>query len=315
MRKFIKILIYIFAIIFLALLTAWIIDRKNAKDTGREVLSFREFINLSANRGLPDFGGNRGDGLIPDVPSDTETPPEDTENPSETTVEPGTRVSEFTNETQIPTGDDPLIDPGVDQTADPLDPTPDVDGEYDPDDDLADGGDSVVATEALPECSERDLNIEFTPEEIEKLQALEARFYAVSQYLHEDGDVNIERGNWSVFSVAGKRFTELNNYCQSVAYNINDPLLNHRVPTPFWRDESTPTKDMSGFVVRNLNSLTMGATINSNNEWVSGYGTILGNRSQDPEGSTLIILLNSFFSDTAETRANQLEEILRLNLW
>ena len=51
------------------------------------------------------------------------------------------------------------------------------------------------------QCTIDDTQIEFTPEEIARLQALEQRFYAVAPLLHTDNDVQAEMANYSSYKI------------------------------------------------------------------------------------------------------------------
>lgn len=107
-----------------------------------------------------------------------------------------------------------------------------------------------------PECSSADLNINFTPDEINRLNALKTRFFVVAETLNTDADVSTEISNYDTFKTKSKKLNELYEYC------INSPVyknaqatvvasqpygavvpgtngeINYRVPTPFWHDKN-----------------------------------------------------------------------------
>lgn len=313
MRKFIKISILILSVIFLILVGVWLVGRKQAQDAGKTPLTFREFLNLSSKRESGINIGGSGDGLSSDFQgpqtggngsSSGGSPQQDS---SVGIPESETRVSNFTDNTIIPNTTNTETLP-IDANNDGVDDSKSIDDVYD--------GSKIVATgQTLNECTDRDLNISFTPEEIEKLQALQARFYALSQYLHDDSDVRVEQSNWSTFRTESDRITELYNYCAGNNYNgdgykIADPLLQYRVPTPFWRDERDPSKDTNSVIPASLTDLTSGALVAGDN-YVTRFGLILGLKKDD-----VVASLNTIFgASEANTRAHELEKILRISLW
>jgi len=86
-------------------------------------------------------------------------------------------------------------------------------------------------------CSEDDIGVEFTPEEIARLRALEDRFYAIAPTLRTDNDVQAESANYSSYKLLNQKYIELTTYCEN-----KSPLLpsniNRRVSTPFYTDAS-----------------------------------------------------------------------------
>lgn len=107
-----------------------------------------------------------------------------------------------------------------------------------------------------PECGPADLSINFTPEEINKLNALKTRFFVVAETLNTDADVATEIANYDTFKTKSRKITELKNYCMdSLVYKnaqatavATQPYgtvvpgtngdINYRVPTPFWHDNA-----------------------------------------------------------------------------
>ena len=127
------------------------------------------------------------------------------------------------------------------------------------------GGTGVVVT---AQCSDEDTNITFTPDEINRLDNLKNRFYAIAEDLHTDTDVATESSNYDTFKSKATKIEELYNYCinsqvftsaqatvvaaqpyGTVVPGTNGPI-NYRVPTPFWRDI---TKDNQAFVHQGSN--------------------------------------------------------------
>ena len=128
------------------------------------------------------------------------------------------------------------------------------------------GGGTLVV--AAPQCSDEDTTITFTPEEINRLNVLKNRFYAVAETLYTDSDVATEAANYDNFKAKAEKITELYNYCVNspvftsaqktvvatqpygtVVPGTNGPI-NYRVPTPFWHDL---TKDNQAFIHQGSN--------------------------------------------------------------
>jgi type II secretory pathway pseudopilin PulG len=373
MRKFIKISIIILSVIFLILVGAWLVGRKQAQDAGKKPLTFREFLNLTSDRDKASGLTGNGNDLTSEFQnngSNTGTNGNNSGNNSGTT-EPSTNVSKFTGNTVTPntsggnggsTGSgsvdvnhDGNVDVPVDTDGDGSYDGIDIDGDgiidgididgdgiidLDPngdsidiigldDEDIADADE--VSDEEI--CGERDLNIQFTPEEIQRLQELQARFYAVSQYLHNDGDVMAEKSNWSTFKTESDKITEFYDYCKETAPKIANPLLKFRIPTPFWHETAKDTKTV---LPAKLVTISTGAQLNSDGFYANSYGVILGAKQDlylsedDPQvlidrangeasGNSEEINLTEFnkifTASGANDRALRLEQTLRLNLW
>lgn len=139
----------------------------------------------------------------------------------------------------------------------------------------------VIPTVTPPECSDADLTINFTAEEIAKLNGLKERFFVVAETINTDADVATELSNYNTFKTKLRKITELEEFCvnspvyknakattQPVAapggiFNIPTPRqpygsvwpgpngdINYRVPTPFWNDIF---KDNDAFVHQGVN--------------------------------------------------------------
>lgn len=96
-------------------------------------------------------------------------------------------------------------------------------------------GGGVGSGGGTTQCSADDTSIEFTPEEIARLQALEARFYALAPALRTDADVQAELANYGSYKLLNQKYAELISYCEN-----KSPLLpnsiNRRVATPLYVD-------------------------------------------------------------------------------
>jgi hypothetical protein len=122
------------------------------------------------------------------------------------------------------------------------------------------GGGGAVTTSppnptlVQPECSAADLTINFTPDEINRLNVLKTRFFVIAETLNTDTDVNTEISNYDTFKTKSKKITELYDYCKNSIVYVNAQAtavgpqspgtvvpgtngdINYRVPTPFWHD-------------------------------------------------------------------------------
>jgi len=244
MKRILTIILIIIAIAGIILLVAWMRARNTAQKNGTPTPSFRTFIT---GKTTPAPAGNTQSG---DLTSDftQETPA----NTPTTTSPVGTRVSTFTNSSF-----NPATTPtsgGVSSTGSggasgngsigvgSATPTP-LTGGTTTTVTTSGGGQSGGSTaSAVPACSQADLNITFTPDELARLQSLQRRFYAVAQTLHTDADVATELGNHDSFKAKEIKITELYNYCQSKVGSFTTPELRRRVATPFWNDAGQNTQ-------------------------------------------------------------------------
>lgn len=235
MKRALKIILILLLIIALILLGAWFRARRQSTDEGRPAPTFREFLGLGSR--APSTSTDGG-GLTPDGPSQggRETP--GTETPSETPATGGVAVSQFTSGPLTPaqgtvTGSGNIIGNGTSGSG-------------------ASSGNGTSGTGSTPSapqaptasatagpaCSDEDLNIEFTAEEIARLTALQNRFYAVAGSLNSDADIQREAANYTSYKAKADQIAELYNYCVAVAPRITAPAFRARTATPFWRNTS-----------------------------------------------------------------------------
>ncbi len=240
MRRLITVIIIIIIVVSLILIGAWLISRNTAEKNGVAKLSFRQFLTGQSAAPNPP---NTPDGNLDSVFVDGNITTPDTTTPNVTT--PGTQVSTFTNSTTSPTQNTNTTNNGGLNTGTSTGTTPGTStGTTTP---------PIVPASIPPvvvgvECSDADLNIRFTAEELAKLKALEKRFYAVSQYLHTDADVATETANHDNFKAKISKITEMYNYCLAKSPNITNPQYKVRVPTPFW---NKPEQDSEVFLAGN----------------------------------------------------------------
>ena len=240
MRKFIKILLLVILTLAIILSISWLISRKKAQNAGLQPKTFKEFLNWGTKTPPGTTGGNGDLGSVfVDDNINTQTPGQ------EVTNTPGTLVSQFTNSSTAPTN--PGSGGGNNGTVVPTDNNGSPAQSPGPDPTLVVNPVTVSPIIPGPECSDADLNIRFTAQELAQLQVLQNRFYAVAQSVHSDGDAATETGNWSNFKAKSDKFAELYNFCKSRTYDptttaykvIEDARYKIRIPTPFWNEKDT----------------------------------------------------------------------------
>jgi cytoskeletal protein RodZ len=90
-----------------------------------------------------------------------------------------------------------------------------------------------------PICGTADTTITFTPEELDKLNTLQNRFYTIAQTLHTDADAQAELTNHDAFEIKSQQATELYNQCEALLPALPEPMLQEHIATPFWEAWST----------------------------------------------------------------------------
>jgi len=101
------------------------------------------------------------------------------------------------------------------------------------------GSTTGSTTTIAPVCSDEDLNITFTADELARLNVLQDRFYTIAQTLHTDADVDTEVANHDAFTVKTDQVKELYAYCESKLPYIDayeDRRLHKHMATPFWHE-------------------------------------------------------------------------------
>lgn len=234
MKKILTIILLIIFILGGLLGISWFIARKKAEKNNENIPTFREFLNW----------GTSTKKLDPSIPTNTTdfTPKE--EGTNDTTQKQNVRISQFTSGGASNVNTNISYDNNYSGNSSSLDiiPAP-IDTNF---------------TE--PECSDEDLNIEFTPSELARLKVLQAKFYAIADKLHTDTDANIELQNYDTFKTKAMQIKELYTYCQEKAPLVTDPIYQKRVPTPFWSEES---RDSETFITPNGPIDTTGYPLNT----------------------------------------------------
>lgn len=239
MRRFLIIILII--IVFLGAVGSigWLLTRRTAVQNGMTPPSFRQFLTFDTKPSPEDPESP----LQPDINEPQISPSPDT--PETTPDEDVITSSQFTSgpiapAQNQPTQPRPQEEPGtaiLEPAAIPTEPTPI------PIVPVPQSGETP--TSVASQCSDADITISFTPEEIQRLNALQNRFYAVAGSLRSDADVARELANYGQFKAKTDQIEELYNYCQSASPSIQEPLLQTRVTTPYWRD---PARDRVGYV-------------------------------------------------------------------
>lgn len=302
MKRLITIILIIIAVAAVFLGISWLLSRRTAEKSGTTPQSFREFVT-----------GDTGEGTTPSTPPGTISSDFGTENPDTpgaTTGQPGgiagtltptTRTSVFTNTNLSPTTSNSPRDTGtsVGSGIGANGSTP-TNGGVLP---TGSAGPTVpILTNTAPECTDSDLNITFTADELKRLQALQDRFYEIAQTLHNDGDVQAQMANYTAFKLKQANYNELLTYCtDTLARNIpSTPALKNKVPTPFWYElgdiRYNPTIRFEGFNV-----------VRGNGEGDTPLGYIMGPGQIGGEVDS--------YRGNPDVFKRSMERLLRLNLW
>ncbi len=284
MRRFFTIIFILIIIVAIVLGILWLGARKTATQNNAPKPTFREFVTGSTKQGQGTEapGGTLNSSF--DEGASGQTPPGQPTSPGALTPgqtppidgslsAPGTQTSTFTNDTLIPTspsstttgtnsptsntppGTTPTpggtlvadIDPNAGTT--PGTPTPPSNtppgttptpGGTVPPPPTPPSGPNTPA----PQCSDADVNIVFTPEELADIKTLERRFYTIAESIRTDEDIAREVTNHDTFKLKGDEILELYNYCAQKSPRLTQTTYQRRVPTPFWNDTTT---DRAGF--------------------------------------------------------------------
>jgi hypothetical protein len=210
MKRAFKIILILLLVIALLLFGAWLRVRKQSTDQGRSAPTFREFLGLGSR--APSTTTDGGTGLTPDGPSQGgETP--NTETPSQPSTTGGVAVSQFTSGPLTP-AQGASGGPGFGMSGS---------GSGSSGGNTSSGGAAPTPPQAPaagttgPFCGEEDLNIDFTADEIARLNALQNRFYAIAGSLNSDADIQQEASNYTTYKAKADQITELYNYCVATA--------------------------------------------------------------------------------------------------
>lgn len=282
MRRIITIIVILIIITGVVLGVLWLSARNKAVKNGTSKPTFREFVTGDVRSGQPTT--NPGGTLTSDFANPSANTDELAPSPTSPSIDssltaPGTQSSTFTNDTYTPTspnggtiGTSNQTTPTSTQTADTT-PTGTSVNTSTP----SQGGSTTTGNGTLPntpsstntpvlQCSDADVNIVFTPQELDELKTLERRFYTIAESIRTDEDIAREISNHDTFALKGQQITELYNYCIQKSDRLTSPLYQRRVPTPFWND---PRTDKPGFITE---ATKQPAALNTINTRTFDYG-------------------------------------------
>ncbi len=95
-------------------------------------------------------------------------------------------------------------------------------------------------------CDPRDIALEFTPEEKERLRQLELQLLQMAPELRSAENVEDEVSTYESFAIYGQKIAEYKNFCFEKTARF--PVKPKRRPTPFWND---PAQETEGFYSSN----------------------------------------------------------------
>jgi hypothetical protein len=253
-RRIITIILILLVILAILLGLSWFMARKNAVKSGTTAPTFKEFMGIGSNTKLRKLGP--GTELSTDFSieklsggkSGSTTGNGNTTNGGNTQTSIGS--SQFTNEPMSPAGSSEFSNSLGLRAGNKTSGASSLGGSgtFGAGSTLS-GGNSIgggngtgISTgggsAATPICSDADTTITFTPEEITKLNILQKRFMAIAPTLSTDGDVDTELANHDTLRAKYDQISELNAYCLEKSPLIGNPVMQNRVPTPFWKGAS-----------------------------------------------------------------------------
>lgn len=245
MKRVFKITIILLLVVLVLAAGGWLLARKKAVQNGQTQPTFREFLTRQSKSGSEQ----QTPGLTPDTAADgssntTKKPDTAAPTPSSGPI----TVSQFTSAPVTPSGQVTDVSPldngfatgaGV-ELGTGINTSP-----------ISIPGTPITQTiQGLPDialggCQDTDVNIQFTAEEIRRLNELQSQFLQIAGTLHTDADTQAEQANYTLFKDKLDTNTELYNYCLSKGFAIGTTTLKNRVATPFWR---MPGRDKSGYL-------------------------------------------------------------------
>ncbi len=334
MKRAITIFLIILVVVGIFLTGAWLISRRTAVKNSAPAPTFRDFITGDSGKGdtLTPNNGDLSSVFVDDNLGNT-----DTVGVVDTT--PGTQVAQFTNggtspsggssgagntqgtsgngitTTTSPNGTTTTTTPGtvpgtvIITTTTPNGTTTTTTTSIDP---TTQPPSTAPATTPGPACGDADLNIQFTANELAKLQVLQNRFYAIAQSLHSDADVATELGNHDNFLAKVTNTESLYLFCDQIvttqgAGAITNPAYKKHIPTPFWHSNGILGTDNELFIATDG---PYDGTLRIGIPMPNGFP---GN--QDPGDITTNPDDLLFTPNNVKLVLRSLERSLRLNLW
>lgn len=324
MKRILTIILIVLLVTGIILLGMWYFGRKSAVKKGQEAPTFRQFLSGETTADLqPSTPGNLSSVFV-----DTNLT-----NPADESGTPtiGTQSAVFTGNSTILNTNNTSQNAGVGAPSNPSSPTTGVGAPSTTQNNSVVTVDPTTVTPVSvspvvtgPECTDADLNIQFHADDLAKLNALQNRFYAISQVLHTDADVAVETGNHDNFAAKVAEINGLYTQCRQYTVasantntaahgTISDPVYQKRVPTPFWHDAAQDsevfiaTPGSYDGVLTILPTALMETLVNpaTFNTFITTQTGCSGNPGQGctPANASLLFALRT------------LERSLRLNIW
>lgn len=312
LKKIIKVVAMILIVVTIVLVGAWLLSRRSATNNNRSAPSFRDFLGFGVQ--TPGIATNPDGSLVSQFNPDgtpisgngTGSTGDNSSNDNSSNI--GTNTSTFSNGSPItPVGSggpltggeftDPTTGGGTGSTTTTT-------GNSSSSNSTTTGAVGTVTPGAV--CSDADVNITFTPDELAKLQALQNRFYAVAQTLHTDADAATALANYSNFKLKQDQLDSLLNYCVAVAPRIGGAPYQNRVPTPFWYNPADLPSRTNGNPVQ-IDPATGDPILPLPANTPLGYLGVPGQIG----GSIDVV----YRSPGPENGLRSIEQVLRLNLW
>ncbi|HEY0980401.1 MAG TPA: hypothetical protein VGE18_03280 [Candidatus Paceibacterota bacterium] len=94
-------------------------------------------------------------------------------------------------------------------------------------------------------CTDADTNIEFTAEEVARLNTLRLRFSNIAANLYTKGDIEQQLALFDSFKTKTAQVNELITFCENTTPSLPS-ALQVRVPTPFYHDTSRDNNTFTG---------------------------------------------------------------------
>ncbi len=206
-------------------------QQQRIKQGDTQASGFRGFFTFGT-RNTSETNTNQGEA------TSTFTPPEETPSNGQTTPTPtpGTISSPFGSTTPLTpsqaTNQQPIISTGTTIGGGTVSTPP-----FNPNTGGGTSGTGSGTGTGSTQCSDEELQIEFTPEEIARLQALEQRFYAIAGTLRTQDDVQAEKANYSEYKLMNQKYAEMISYCEATTPQLPS-AVNKRVATPLYTDQT-----------------------------------------------------------------------------
>jgi hypothetical protein len=262
-KKIITIIVILLAVFALLLGGIWLIGRRQDSKAGKTPSTFKEFLGLSVKKAPADIDGGTttsiftnvddGKGSINGLGQDNNSGLDSSALPADDTVQ----SSQFTGNGLSPADNSGLAPDSGFGVGGNIGADGDINGSSNGIGLGADGGSgssdvggtggSAVGSGnsgvTAPVCTTADVTISFNEDEIAELNKLQTRYNAIAGHLAGTDEIASEAALYGDYKLEEAKLAEMQNFCQTTAPLINDPVMQRRVPTPFWNngtDKGTP---------------------------------------------------------------------------